>query len=234
MPTDTLVPADQLAEKGNIRFPGESDEYRGARRALLAEEIEFRRHMTRLTEQRRALPPGPVIEKNYRFKDSNGDELGLLDLFGNHDALVTYFWMFGPQRERPCPMCTNWLGAVNGNATDLKQRVAFKVLGRSPVPRQIAFAQERGWHDLDFVQTIGDDYAKDIGALKDDGSEWAAIIVFKRDGDKVRLFWAAEMALEMADPGEDPRLAPDVAALWSLLDLTPGGRGKDWYPKLSY
>ncbi len=83
-------------------------------------------------------------------------------------------------------------------------------------------------------RSIGDDYAKDIGALKDDGSEWAAIIVFKRDGDKVRLFWAAEMALEMADPGEDPRLAPDVAALWSLLDLTPGGRGKDWYPKLSY
>ena len=66
------------------------------------------------------------------------------------------------------------------------------------VARQIAFAQERGWRDLDFVQTIGDDYAKDVGVLKSDGSEWAAITVFKRDGDKVRLFWAAEMA----DPGE--------------------------------
>jgi predicted dithiol-disulfide oxidoreductase (DUF899 family) len=102
------------------------------------------------------------------------------------------------------------------------------------VPRQIAFAQERGWHELDFLQTIGDDYAKDIGALKSDGSEWAAIIVFKRDGDKVRLFWAAEMMPEMADPGQDPRNAPDVASLWSILDLTPGGRGKDWYPKLRY
>jgi predicted dithiol-disulfide oxidoreductase (DUF899 family) len=90
-----------------------------------------------------------------------------------HNALVTYFWMFGPQRERPCPMCTNWLGAVNGNAADVKQRVALKVLGRSPVPRQLAFAQERGWCDLDFVPTIGDDYAKDIGSLKSDGSEWA-------------------------------------------------------------
>jgi len=190
--------------------------------------------LTRLTEQRRALPPGPVIEKEYRFRDANGAERTLLDLFGKHDELVTYFWMFGPQRERPCPMCTNWLGAVNGNAADIKQRVAFKVLGRSPVPRQIAFAQERGWHDLDFVQTIGDDYARDIGVLKSDGSEWAAIIVFKRDGDKVRLFWAAEMTPEMADPGEDPRTAPDIASLWSILDLTPGGRGKDWYPKLSY
>ena len=234
MDPHTLKPAATLAKLARTPFAGESPEYRKAREALVAEEIEFRRHMTRLTEQRRSLPPGPVIEKDYRFKDANGSESGLVDLFGRHNALVTYFWMFGPQRERPCPMCTNWLGAVNGNAADIKQRVALKVLGRSPVPRQLAFAQERGWRDLDFVQTIGDDYAKDIGSLKSDGSEWPAITVFKRDGDKVRLFWAAEMTPDMADPGEDPRLAPDVASLWSILDLTPDGRGKDWYPKLSY
>jgi predicted dithiol-disulfide oxidoreductase (DUF899 family) len=234
MDAHTLKPAATLATLAKTPFPGESAEYRKAREALVAEEIEFRRHMTRLTEQRRALPLGPAIYKNYRFKDANGSDLGFPDLFGRHDALVTYFWMFGPQRERPCPMCTNWLGAVNGNAADIKQRVALKVLGRSPVSRQIAFAQERGWRDLDFLQTIGDDYAKDIGVLKSDGSEWAAITVFKRYGDEVRLFWAAEMTSEMADPGEDPRLAPDIASLWSILDLTPDGRGKDWYPKLSY
>ena len=58
-----------------------------------------------------ALPPGPVIGKDYRFKDANGTDVGLGDLFGDHTALVVYFWMYGPQRERPCPMCTNWLGA---------------------------------------------------------------------------------------------------------------------------
>ena len=230
----TLKPATTLAKYAKTPFPGESEEYRKAREALLAEEMEFRRHMTRLTEQRRALPAGPVIKKNYRFKDANGAEVNLIDLFGKHDVLVTYFWMFGPQRERPCPMCTNWLGAVNGNAADIKQRIALKVLGRSPVPRQLAFALERGWRGLDFVQTVSDDYAIDIGALKEDGSEWAALTVFKKDGDKVRLFWASEMNKEMADPGQDPRDAPDIASLWSILDLTPGGRGKDWYPKLSY
>ena len=234
MDAHTLKPATTLAKHAPTPFPGASPGYLKAREALYTEEIEFRRHMTRLVEQRRALPPGPVIEKNYRFTDENGAELGLIDLFGKHDALVTYFWMFGPQRERPCPMCTHRLGAVNGNAADIKQRVALKVLGRSPVARQIAFAQERGWRDLDFVQTVGDDYARDIGVLKDDGSEWAAIIVFKRDGDKVLLFWSAGMTPEMADPGQDPRQAPDIASLWSILDLTPDGRGKDWYPKLSY
>ena len=39
---------------------------------------------------------------------------------------------------------------------------------------------------------------------------------------------------QTADPGEDPRGAPDLMPLWNFLDLTPGGRGTDWYPKLSY
>lgn len=234
MDTQMLPSANQLAAQARTPFPGETEAYRDARRALLAEEIEFRRHMTRLVEQRRALPDGPTIEKNYRFKDSSGAELGLADLFGANQTLVTYFWMYGPERERPCPMCTNWLGAVNGNAADIKQRVALKILGRSPVERQQAFSKERGWRDLDFVQTVGDDYAGDLGLINEDGTENPALVVFKRDGDRVRLFWASEMTFDMADPGQDPRDAPDIASLWSILDLTPEGRGTDWYPKLSY
>jgi predicted dithiol-disulfide oxidoreductase (DUF899 family) len=234
MDAQTLAPAGTLARQAKTPFPGESDAYRTARQALLAEEIEFRRHMTRLAQQRRALPPGPLVEKPYRFKDQNGAEVGLIDLFGDHDTLVTYFWMFGPQRERPCPMCTNWLGAVNGNAADVKQRIALKILGRSPVERQLAFAMERGWRHLDFVQTVGDDYANDLGLIDREGNESPALSVFKRDRGRVQLFWASEMTREMADPGQDPRDAPDIASLWSILDLTPGGRGTDWYPRLSY
>lgn len=230
---DRLIPAAELAKLAKTPFPGESDAYRAARQALLAEEIEFRRHQTRLAEQRRALPPGPVIDKDYRFKDENGFEVGLRDLFGDRDTLVTHFWMYGPERDRPCPMCTNLLGSLNGNAMDIKQRVALKILGRSKVERQFLFAQERGWRDLDFIQTIGDDYANDLGLLRD-GYEYPALTVYKRDQDQVRLFWASEMTQEMADPGQDPRDAPDLAVLWSILDLTPGGRGTDWYPKLRY
>jgi len=230
----TLTPAADLAAQARTPFLGASTAYDAARRALLAEEIEFRRHATRLVEQRRALPPGPVIAKDYRFKDAQAVEVGLADLFGDKDTLVTYFWMYGPQRERPCPMCTNWLGAVNGNAADIQQQVALKILGRSPVERQYAFAQERGWRDLDFVQTVGDDYAHDLGLLQPDGSEIPALIVFRRDGQQVRLFWASEMTKAMADPGQDPRDAPDIASLWSILDLTPGGRPAGWYPKLRY
>lgn len=176
--TDNLKNASELASKRKPLFAGESKEYAAARQKLLADEIEFRRHMTRLTEQRQALPPGPVISRDYRFKTEEGKEVGLAELFGKFDTLLTYFWMYGPDRQEPCPMCTNWLGGVNGNANDLKQRVAFKILGRSPAERQRAFATKRGWANLDLVQTVGDDYANDLGLLNKDKSENPALVVF--------------------------------------------------------
>ena len=49
-----------------------------------------------------------------------------------------------------------------------------------------------------------------------------------------RHFWGDEMGMESADPGQDPRGAVDAMPLWKILDITPEGRGTDWYPKLEY
>jgi len=227
-----LVPARALAEKVSRPYPNDSAEYRRARTALLAEEIELRRHVERVARMRRELPAGGDA-RDYRFLDEQGRNVGLADLFDGHDALVSYFWMFGPQRPRPCPMCTAFLGSIDIPARDITQRVAFAVFGRSPVARQIAFARERGWRNLKFYQTVGDDFARDYRGLADDGAEWPALDVWVKDGAKVRHFWGAEMG-GTEDPGEDARGAPDPTPLWNILDLTPAGRGKDWYPKLSY
>lgn len=227
-----LKSATELAAAASKPYPNDSAEYRAARTALLAEEIELRRHIERVAEQRRALPPGGEA-RDYQFKDETGATVPLAALFGKHDTLVTYFWMFGPQRERPCPMCTAFLGSLDIPARDITQKVALAVLGRSPVERQLAFARERGWRNLKFYSTIGDDFARDYRGLAPDGSEWPAFDVWVKDGAKVRHFWGAEMG-GTQDPGQDPRLAPDPTPLWNILDLTPAGRGKDWYPELSY
>ena len=193
-----------------------------------AAENELRRHIERVAEMRRELPLGGEAPE-YRFRDKLGEEIGLAELFGRHDTLVTYFWMYGPQRERPCPMCTSFLGSIDQPARDLQQRVAVAVLGGSPVERQLAFARERGWAHLEFFQ-VGDDFARDYRGLSEEGDEQAALDVWvKRDG-VVRHFWGGEMDSNSADPGQDPRGAPDIAPLWNILDLTPGGRGKVWYP----
>jgi predicted dithiol-disulfide oxidoreductase (DUF899 family) len=224
----------ELAEASKTRFPNESADYRRARTALLAEEIALRRQIQRVAAQRRALPPGGAPGKDYRFLDKDGKELGLADLFGRHDTLFTYFWMYGPERERPCPMCTSFVGSLDIPAPDIEQRIAMAIVGRSPVARQLAVAQERGWAHLQFYQTVGDDFARDYGALNEQGGEGAIVAVWQRRGDTVSLFWAAEGGFETADPGFDPHLAPDPTPLWNILDMTPGGRGTDWYPKLDY
>ena len=223
----------EMARRNPQRFPGESEEYRRARTALLAEEIELRRHIQRVAEKRRALPPGGEA-KDYRFLDSEGKEIGLAELFGRHDTLFTYFWMYGPERERPCPMCTSFVGSMDRPAPDIEQRLAMAIIGRSPVSRQRAFAQERGWTNLKFYQTVGDDFVRDYHGFDDEGRENAIVAIWQRHGGKVNLFWAAEGSAETADPGFDPHLAPDPTPLWNILDWTPAGRGQDWYPSLSY
>lgn len=228
-----LTPAPELAERNRCRFPNESAEYRRARQALLAEEIELRRHLERVAEQRRALPPGGEVTGDYRFEGERGP-VDFAGLFGDKDTLVVYSYMFGPQRERPCPMCTSLLSAWDGEARDIGQRVSLVVVARSPIERLVAFKHERGWRDLRLYSDIGGAYSRDYHAIDPDGGDDAAFNVFTRRDGTVRHFWGGEMGFETADPGQDPRGAPDLMPIWTILDVTPEGRGTDWYPKLDY
>ena len=57
----------------DIRFPGESDEYRGARNRLLEAEIELRRTLERVASQRRASPPGGLVPEDHVFEEVTSD-----------------------------------------------------------------------------------------------------------------------------------------------------------------
>jgi predicted dithiol-disulfide oxidoreductase (DUF899 family) len=228
-----LVPAHELAARETARWPRETAEYRQARTALLAEEIELRRHIERVAEQRRALPPGPPVEGDYRFVGETG-EATFADLFGDHDTLVVYTYMFGPQRERPCPVCTSLLSAWDGEVPDITQRVALAVIARSDIAKLKAFKAERGWHHLPLYSDADQAFSRDYNAIAPDGGDMPQLLVFSRRDGTIRLFWAGEMGGASADPGQDPRGAPDLMPLWNILDTTPEGRGTDWYPSLTY
>ena len=231
--TSTLTPAAELARDNPVRIPNESAAYRAARTALLAEEIELRRHIERVAAQRRELPPGGEVKGDYRFQAEDGPT-DLAGLFGDKQSLVVYSFMFGPQRERPCPMCVNLLGPVDGNASDLAQRIAFVVVARSPIERLLAWKKERGWKSLKLVADLNDNYSRDYFGLLPDGSEIPEINVFTRRDGAIWHFWSGEMTGSTADPGQDPRGAPELAPLWNILDMTPEPRAPDWYPKLDY
>ena len=226
-----LKPARELAKKNGVRFPNESNEYRRARDALLAEEIELRRHIERVAEQRRALPPGGAVARDYRFEGENGPVV-FSNLFGDKQTLAVYSFMYGPKRERPCPMCTSLMSAWDGESADVEQRIALVMVARSPIERLVALKKERGWHHLRLFSDSSGDYTRDYVSASE--ADIPAYNVFTRRDGTVRHFWSGEMATGTADPGQDPRGAPDLMPLWTILDTTPEGRGTDWYPKLNY
>jgi predicted dithiol-disulfide oxidoreductase (DUF899 family) len=229
---DELTPATELAATDPIRHPNESDEYRRARQDLLVEEIELRRRAERVASLRRGLPPGGEVPKDYQFVAEDGSVVTLNDLFGEHDTLVIYSYMFGPQRETPCPMCTSLMGGFDHKITDIRQRVAIAFTARSPIDRLIAAKKSRGWVDLPVYSDTAGDYTRDY--VSADDADMPAYNVFTRRDGVIRHFWSDEITGDMADPGQDPRGAVEMDPLWLLFDTVPEGRGGDWHPQLTY
>jgi predicted dithiol-disulfide oxidoreductase (DUF899 family) len=229
--TQTLAPAQQLAETNKIHFPNENAAYRKARNALLVEEIELRRHIERVASQRRALPPGGEIPRDFEFVSEQGPAR-LSSLFHNQRTLLVYSMMYGPQRKAPCPMCTSFLSSWNGTAVNLRQRVAMVVTARSPIERLIEYKEQRGFVNLTLVSDTSGEYTQTY--VNPEDADVPGFSVFSRRDGIIRHFYSGEMSASMADPGQDPRGGPDLDPLWLMLDWTPEGRGRDWYPKLDY
>ena len=231
MSAPSLAPATALAKANGVRFPNESNNYRHARDALLAEEIELRRQIERVAAQRRALPPGGTVPKDYALVGENGPTR-FSEMFGDKQTLAVYSYMYGPKRAQPCPMCTSLMSAWDGTSLDVEQRIALVMVARSPIARLLAMKKERGWHHLRLYADLEGDFTRDYVSATDD--DVPAFNVFTRRGGSIRHFWSGEMGGSTADPGQDPRGAPDLMPLWTILDSTPEGRGSAWYPKLSY
>lgn len=230
IPTDRLFPARDLVADNPARFPNESTEYRRARNKLLIEEIELRRHVERVAALRRQLPPGGEVAREYRFIGEQGPAT-LADLFGDKETLIVYSWMYGPERTRPCPMCTSLLNALDAKIHNFEERVSLVVTARSPIERLVTVKQALGWRQHRLYSDGDGSFTREY--VHPDDEDVPGYTVFTRRDGTIRHFWSGEMTDEMADPGQDPRGAPDFDPLWTLLDTTPEGRGTDWYPGLA-
>lgn len=220
-------------------FPGENTAYRKARDQLLKEEIDLRRHTEAVAAQRRKLPLGGKLPADYVFEGvdelTGVRQVRFSDLFApGKDTLVIYNYMYGPAMERPCPMCTAMLDALEGNAQHIMQRVNLAVVAKSPLPRLLSFAQERGWRRLRLLSSANNSYNRDYFGEREDGRQWPALNVFRKYDNAIHHFWGSELMFMPGDQGQEPRHVDFFWPLWNLLDATPEGRGTDWHPKLSY
>jgi predicted dithiol-disulfide oxidoreductase (DUF899 family) len=235
-----------------MTLPNESTTYRAARNALLDAEIALRRQTEAVAAMRRALPPGGQVPEDYLFErigaHSRPEQVKLSDLFGEHSTLLLYSYMFGPERDVPCPGCTHLIDAFDGAARHVPQRAAFYIVARSPIARLAAWAHERGWNHLRLLSTAGNAYPghyygntsaltpamrTERGYKPGVDQDEPMLNVFRKDGTTIRHFWSSELVFAPDDPGQNHRALDNVDPLWGLLDTTPEGRG-DFFPEVNY
>jgi predicted dithiol-disulfide oxidoreductase (DUF899 family) len=221
------------------RFPGESPRYRTARNRLLAAETDLRRHVERVARLRRKLPLGGQVAQDYIFDESADTrsirQVKLSELFRDHlDTLLLYSYMFSPQMKQPCPMCTSFIDSLDGAAMHLGQRANLAVVAKSPMARVREFAQTRGWRHLRLLSSANNSYNRDYHGEAPDGGQLPMMNVFVRRKGKIYHFYATELQFMKPDKGQNQRHIDMMWPLWNLLDLTPEGRGADWFPSLTY
>jgi predicted dithiol-disulfide oxidoreductase (DUF899 family) len=171
------------------------------------------------------------------------------ELFGEHETLLLYSYMFGPERDVPCPGCTHLIDGFDGAARHVPQRAAFYVVSRSPIARLAAWAHQRRWDHLKMLSTAGNAYSShyyghtsaltpamraERGYKPDEDWDEPMLNVFRKGSDgTIRHFWGSELVFAPDDPGQNHRALDIVDPLWGLLDFTPEGRG-EFFPKVNY
>lgn len=236
----------------HLGYPNESADYRAARNKLLDAEIALRRQIEEVAAMRRSLPPGGEVPEDYVFErigaNQRPEKVRLSELFGDRPSILLYSYMYGPDRDRPCPGCTHMLDAIDGSAPHAERRLPIYIVAKSPLARLVAWARERGWRHLNLLSTAGNSYDADYfgdtsklsHALRVQnkhtlGRDWDEPMfnVFRKDGSTVRHFWGSELVYAPEEPAQNHRAGDLVDPLWGLLDMTPEGRGT-FFPDLSY
>lgn len=210
-------------------FPNESAEYREARNALLAAEIDLRQKLEDVAAQRRALPPGGELPQDFEFTGLDGTPAPLSTLFGAHDTLALYSFMFSPGDARPCPACTSLMDGLAAQAPQVAQRIALAAVSAAPPDALAELVADRGWTNVPFYSAQGTDYQRLYFGEDTAGRTRTFMNVFERSGTQIRHFWGSE--LERADIEGHPRHIDLIWPIWGLLDMTRMGRG-DWFPKI--
>jgi predicted dithiol-disulfide oxidoreductase (DUF899 family) len=216
-----------------MNFPNESATYRSSRKELLKAELALRRQVEKVAAMRRKLPAGGEVAQDYAFTSASGP-VKLSELFERGNTLVAYSFMYGPNMKHACPMCTSFLDGLNGNAQHVAQRTNLVVIAKSPIERIIEYARGRGWNNLRLLSSAGATYNRDYHGENEKGAQMPMMNVFIKKKGAIRHFYGSELLYAPEDKGQNARHNDLMWPLWNILDLTPEGRGSDWYPKIVY
>ncbi len=224
-------------------FPGESRKYRDVRDQLLAEEKKLRRQLQAVATLRGKLPLGGKLKKDYLFEEGGADlrdqktahRIKFSKLFEKGKrSLIVYSFMYPPDAKMPCPLCTSLLDGLNGAAPHVLDRANFVVVAKAPIQKIRRWAKRRGWRNLRLLSSHANTYNSDYFAETPNGFQMPMLNVFRKAKGGIYHWYSSELLYASPEKGQQPRHLDLIWPMWNLYDLTPEGRGKDWYPKFVY
>ena len=206
------------------------DEWMAARTDLLAKEKEFTRVRDELTRRRQQLP-WERVEKEYVFEGPDGEE-SLSDLFAGRSQLLVYHFMFDPEDDAGCPICSFWADNFDPIVQHLAHRdVTMIAVSRAPLSKIAPYKKRMGW-SFKWVSSAGNDFNHDYGVyfepderdellynygtLPPRNPDREGASVFAKDGGEVfHAYSAYARGIDL------------VNTAYNYLDLVPKGRDED-------
>jgi predicted dithiol-disulfide oxidoreductase (DUF899 family) len=195
-------------------------EWKAARKELLAAERELEEHAERVAQQRGELPWVPV-DKEYSFMTEDGPK-SLSELFDGRSQLLIYHLMFGEGWEIACPGCSSLADGLSGTVVHLKDRdVTLICMSQAPLEKLVTYRRRRGW-TVPWVSAYGDDFLFDYGyafrreALSSSNREEFDMGQLVREAPR----WLRDYREEVGAP--DLESALSVSAGWSVFAIRKG------------
>ena len=210
-------------------------EWLAARKQLQLAEEQAVALLAEVSATRRELP-ATKVEKDYVFEGPAGT-VSLLDMFEGRRQLLVQHFMFDPDWDEGCPLCSHQADSVPHLAHLHARDTTFAAVSRAPIGKIEPFRQRMGW-TFPWYSSHGSDFNYDFHATHDESvtpieynfrtpqelidtgqpyfarpGEQGGVSVFLRDGDTVLHTWSGYGPVIDLMCGTDMR-----------LDLTPLGR----------
>lgn len=132
------------------------EQWLAARKALLEKEKAFSKLRDELTQQRRDLP-WEHVEKPYEFDGPDGKET-LADLFDGCSQLIVYHFMFDPDWDEGCKVCSMLGDHYDPLVIHLQHRdVSLVTVSRAPYRVLDAYKRRMGW-SFKWVSSLDSDF----------------------------------------------------------------------------
>ena len=183
---------------------------------LIMAEIEAAKQ--KLVEFRKRQPMEEV--KDYVFKDSDGHDVKLSDLFGDKKDLIVVHNM-----GTGCIYCTMWADGFTGLLPHLMDRAAFALSSPDKPDVQKRFAEKRNWK-FKMISANENNFFQEMGFWQNEGAHpgpWPGVSTFQK-GDDGKIYRVSRASF---GPGDD------FCPTWPFLDMLSGG-ANGWEPKYSY